>query len=120
MAQELLAFWRGEITEEPPSEEQSEAIADEVAPQEEPAATIVPVEAGTTTEPTPEPIVDEVQIAASEADLRPAQDEAELSTGSESTPATEAVNPIGPSERPVPLTNYEATTDENGTQHGAG
>ncbi len=111
-------------TEEPPLEKKSETMADEANQQEESAKTIVPVEAGTSTVETAEPIVlpesDEAQVVAAEAEFTPAQEGTELSIESESPPATEAVNPIEPSESPVPFENYESTTDEDSTQYGSG
>ncbi len=121
LAEELLAFWRGEITEEQPLEEEPEALTDGAAGADDPAKTIVPVEAGTSTVETAEPIEpDEAQVVAAEAEFTPAQEGAELSIESESTPATEVVNPIGPSESLGPFENCESTTDENSTQYGSG
>lgn len=94
LAEELLAFWRGATTEEQPSEEKREA---KVAAK-----------------------ADEAEVVAVEAELNPAQEGVELPIESESTPATEAVNPTGPGEHPGPFENYESTTDEDSTQHGAG
>ena len=124
LAEELLGCWRGELIEEQPLAQKPEAIADGAAEEANPAGTTVPVEADTATAQTPEPIVpyepSEAQAVADGAAPQPSQEGVELSIDSESTPAPEAVNPIGPSECPVPFENYEATADENSTQHGAG
>ena len=124
LAQELLAFWRGEVTEEQSFVQEPQVMTEETLQQDEPARTIVPVEAGPAPAQTPEtsmhPEPSEDQMVAGEAEPPPIKEGVELNIESESTSATEALNPIGPIEHPDPFKNYEATTDEDSTQHGAG
>jgi len=104
LAEELLAFWRGATTEEQPSEEQPQARV----PTEPGQAELVTVEAG------------EAEVVTVEAESNSPQEGVELPVKSESTPATEALNPTEPGERPGPFENHESTTDEDSIQHAEG